>query len=421
MSQILIQGGRVIDPESGLDKVTDVLVVDQDIAKIGKIKPGPETKVIDAKGLVVMPGVIDLHVHLRDMEQAEKETIESGTKAARKGGVTTVFTMPNTKPPLSSVQAIRRYEELLKNARVSVHIAGAITKDLKGKELADLAEYPDLGIQLISDDGFDVNDEGVLESAYRSAKKLGLTLVTHPEMASIGAGGVLNEGVVSKKLGVPGQPNAKEYKAVERGIRMAIGIGARAHFTHISTKESVALVREAKEGSKLITCDATPHHFCLTEAEALRVGTLAKVNPPLRTEEDRLAVIEGLKDGTIDFIVTDHAPHTEADKPNDFLKAAFGISQIETSLAASITELHFHQGMPLLDVIRLMTLAPSKFANLRVGRLKAGYPADITLVDLNTEKTVDRMSFVSKGKNTPFDGKKLKGWPVKTIVHGALY
>ncbi|MBU0706326.1 dihydroorotase [Patescibacteria group bacterium] len=421
MSKILIKGGRVMDPESGLDAVSDVLVEDQDIKEIGRIGPEKDMRVVDATGLIVIPGVIDLHVHLRDMEQAEKETIETGTKAARKGGVTTVYTMPNTKPPLSSAAAIKKYRELLKNARVEVGIIGAITKDLAGRELADFAGYAEPGIKFISDDGFDVNDEALLEQAYKKAMENDLILVTHPEMDSIGAGGVLNEGEVSRKLGVPGQPNEKEYKAVERGIRLAMKTGARAHFTHISTRESVDLVREAKKTSDLISCDATPHHFSLTEAEALRVGTLAKVNPPLRTEADRMAIIIGLKDGTIDFIVTDHAPHTEADKSDDFLKAAFGISQLETSLAASITELHFNQGMALMDVIRLMTLTPSRFAKLRVGRLKAGYPADITLVDLETEKTVDRMSFVSKGKNTPFHGKKLKGWPVKTIVRGAVY
>ncbi len=421
MSKILIKGGRVINPESGLDEITDILVVDQTIKAIGSIETDNDANVIDASGLLVMPGVIDMHVHLRDMEQSEKETIETGTKAARKGGVTTLFTMPNTVPQLCSAKYIQQYQELLKNARVDVHIVGAITKHLDGKELADYSEYVKLGIKFISDDGFDVNDEALLEEAYMKAKEHDLILVTHPEIDSIAKDGVLNEGEVSRKLGVPGQPNKKEYQAIERGIKLALKTGARAHFTHISTKESVELVRHAKKDSNLITCDATPHHFSLTEAEALRIGTLAKVNPPLRTEEDRMAIIMGLKDGTIDFIVTDHAPHTEADKPDDFMKAAFGISQIETSLAASITELHFNQGMALMDVIRLMTLAPAQFSNLRVGRLKEGYPADITLVDLEAEKTVDRMTFVSKGKNTPFHDKQLKGWSVKTIVRGAVY
>ena len=421
MSKILIKGGRVMDPESGLDEVTDVLVVDQEIKAIGQIETDSDAKVIDASGLLVVPGIVDLHVHLRDFEQSDKETIETGTKAARKGGVTTVFTMPNTKPALSTKENILKYRERLKDARIDVEIIGAITKDLAGKELADYAMYRELGIKFISDDGFDINDEALLEEAYKKAKEHYLILVTHPEMSEIGKGGVLNEGEVSKKLGVPGQPNEKEWKAVERGVRLALKTGARAHFTHIGTRESVQLVRQAKKESDLITCDATPHHFSLTEQEALRVGTLAKVNPPLRTEEDRQALLEAIKDGTVSFIVTDHAPHTEEDKGDDFRTAAFGISQIETSLAASITELHFNQGMDLMRVIELMTLAPSKFAHLRVGRLRVGYPADITLVDLEAEREVDRMNFVSKGKNTPFHGKKLKGWPVMTLVRGALY
>ena len=411
----------MIDPESGLDEITDLLVVDEEIKVIGNIETDPDAKVIDARGKLVMPGAIDLHVHLRDMEQADKETVVSGTKAARKGGVTTVFAMPNTRPPLGSREAIERYQELIKDARVETHIIGAITKDLVGKELADIDEYPGLGIRFISDDGYDVNDEALLEEAYKKARQHDLTLITHPEMHDIGQGGVLNEGEVSRQLGVPGQPSAKEFEAVERGIRLALKTGARAHFTHISTKQSVELIRQAKKQTDLITADCTPHHFSLTEQEALRVGTLAKVNPPLRSEEDRQAVIEGLKDGTIDFIATDHAPHTEADKGPDFMKAAFGISQIETSVASSITELHFNQGMSLLFVIRLLSLNAARLLGLRQGRIMEGYPADIVIVDLEEEREVDPSSFVSQGKNTPFVGKKLKGWPVITLVKGEIF
>lgn len=420
MTKILIKGGLVMDPESGLNEITDVLVVDKKIAKIGHIEPQEDMEVVDASGLLVMPGIVDLHVHLRDMEQADKETVESGTKAALNGGITTVFTMPNTKPPLSSKKSILEYQELFKKALVKVHVVGAITKGLEGKELAEISDYPALGIRFISDDGVDVNDEVLLEEAYKLAKKHDLILITHPEMEHVGEGGVINEGVVSRKLGLPGQPNAKEYLAVERGLKLALKTGARAHFTHLSTKESVELIREAKKTSPLITCDATPHHFSLTEQEVLRIGTLAKVNPPLRTEEDRQAVIGGLKDGTIDCIATDHAPHTEDDKSDDFLKAAFGISQLETSLASTLTELHFNQGMELMEVIRLMTLNPAILAGLTVGRIKAGAPADITLVDLSAEKKVDRMSFVSKGKNSVFDGKNLKGWPIRTMIEGHM-
>lgn len=408
-----------MDPETGRDEVTDILIEDDKIAKIGQIEPEDGMNVNDMTGKLIIPGIIDLHVHLRDMEQSEKETIETGTKAARKGGVTTVFCMPNTTPKLDNSETIKKYLELIKNARISVHIVGAISKGLSGQELAEIDSYPDLGIRFITDDGCDIDDEELLEQAYQKARDLGLIVMTHPEMMNIAPNGVVNEGKVSKKLSVPGQPNEKEWKAVERGIRIAIKVGARAHFTHLSTKESVDLIRKAKQTSDLITADATPHHFSLTEDEVLKSGSQAKVNPPLRTEEDRLTVIEGLKDGTLDCIVTDHAPHEK--KTDDLTTSAFGFSELEISLPASITELHFNQGMDLMDVISLMTIKPAKLVNLNVGRLQEGFPADITILDLDEEKVVDSSQFVSKGKNTPFNGKTLKGWPVMTITKGMVF
>jgi dihydroorotase len=421
MSKILLKNGRVMDPETNTDEVADVLIENDKIAKIGRVEESAEMNVIDVTGKLVIPGIVDLHVHLRDMEQAEKETIETGTKAARKGGVTTIFCMPNTAPRLDNSETIKRYLDLVKDARVNVRIIGAISKDLKGKELAELDSYQDFGIRFITDDGADIDDENLLEQAYKKAKDLGLIIMTHPEMMNIAPGGIINEGKISKQLNVPGQPNEKEWKAVERGIRLALKTGARAHFTHLSAGESVDLIRRAKQTSDLITADATPHHFSLTEDEILKQGSQAKVNPPLRTEKDRLAVIEGLKDGTIDAIVTDHAPHTAKDKTDDLAKSAFGFSEIEISLPLAITELHFNQGMDLMDVIGLMTIKPARLANLNVGRLQEGFPADITVVNLNTEKTVDSSQFVSKGKNTPFNGKKLKGWAVMTVMRGMVW
>ena len=257
MSKILLKNGRVIDPANGVDETTDLLIVDQKISQIGEIKEGDGMKVVDCSGKIVMPGAIDLHVHLRDMEQEDKETIETGTLAARKGGVTTVFAMPNTDPQLCSTTAIERYMRLARNSRVNLHVVGAITKHLEGKELANMEAYLNYGIQFVSDDGYDVNDEALLKEAYVKAKELGLGVITHPEMDSIGKGGVVNEGKVSKTLGVPGQPNEKEWKAVERAIRMAKKTGARAHITHISTKESVELVRRAKAEGLPVTSDAT--------------------------------------------------------------------------------------------------------------------------------------------------------------------
>jgi len=421
MSKILLKNGRILDPETNRDEIADVLIVDDKISKIGKIEPENGTNTIDVTGKLVIPGIVDLHVHLRDMEQTDKETVETGTKAARKGGVTTVLCMPNTVPRLDNEKTIKRYLELIKDARVDVHIAGAISKGLNGHELADLGSYHELGIKFITDDGSDIDDEKLLEQAYKKAKELGLIVMTHPEVYTIASNGVVNEGKVSKKLNVPGQPNEKEWKAVERGIRLALKVGTRAHFTHLSTKESVDFIRKAKKTSNLITCDVTPHHFSLTEDEVLKLDGQAKVNPPLRTEADRLALIEAIKDGTVDAIVTDHAPHTDEDKPDNLKRSAFGFSELEISLPLTLTELYKNQKIKLMDVIRLMTINPAKLANLRVGRLQEGFPADITIIDLSTEKTINRNEFVSKGKNTPFHGKPLIGWPVMTVVKGMIF
>lgn len=415
--KILIQNGRVLDPETQRNEIADVLVEDGKIAAIGTNLRAEGVEVLDATGKLVIPGMIDLHVHLRDMDQAHKETIESGTRAALAGGVTTVFAMPNTSPPLDNKTSIQRYQKRIKeSAQVNVHVIGAITQGLPGKALAKLEVYPELGIQFISDDGFDVEDEELLEQAYRKAKALGLILITHPEMHSIAPQGVINEGVVSRHLDLPGQPNEKEWRAVERGLRLIEKTGARGHFTHVSTRESVELLRQAKAKGLPVTCDSTPHHFSLTEEAVLTHGSLAKVNPPLRTEADRQAIIAGLKDGTIDLIATDHAPHSKQDKGEDLKQAAPGLSLLDTAMASILTELHFNQGIPLIEVIRLMTLAPAKLAHLKSGRLQVGAPAEIIIVDLDEERTVDWSRFYSKGKNTPFQGMRLRGWPLQTFI-----
>ncbi len=422
MSKLLIKGGRILDPASGRDEIADILIEDEKIYEINPSGSQLDAEAVDASGKLVIPGVIDLHVHLRDLEQAYKETIESGTAAALHGGVTTVFTMPNTQPKLDCADTIKEYLELIRNnAKVNVHVVAAITKSLKGEALAELEAYPDLSVWFITDDGCDVDDEKLLQQAYAKAKGLGLTLMTHPEMHSIAPDGVVNEGMVSEKLGIPGQPNEKEYKAVERGIRLSKKTGAKAHFTHLSAKESIELIRQAKKETDLVTCDATPHHFSLTEDLVLEKGGLAKVNPPLRTEEDRQAIIDGIKDGTVDAIVTDHAPHSMEEKEADISKAAFGFSEVELLIPATLNELYYKQGMELMDVVRLMTSNPAKLAKLKSGKIQSGAPADLTIIDLDLEKKVNHEEMVSKGKNTPFDGMTLKGWPVMTIYKGKVY
>ena len=425
--KLLIKNGRVIDPETKFDEISDILIEDGIITAITPIgspigsPTDPQSETIDAKGKLVIPSAIDLHVHLRDLDQSYKETIETGTRAALKGGVGTILAMPNTKPTLDCTENIKKYQEIIKkDAKIDVLIAGAITQGLKGNKLADLEAYKSLGIKFITDDGFDVNDEKLLEEAYVQAKELDLIVATHPEIDSIAPDGVMNEGKISQKLGVPGQPNEKEWKAVERGIRLAKKTGARAHMTHLSTKESIELVRQAKKETDLITCDATPHHFMLTEDVVEKLGGIAKVNPPLRTEEDRMAVIEGIKDGTVDALITDHAPHRLEEKNTDLMKAAYGFTGLEILIPTAITELYYNQKIDLMRVIELLTINPAKLANLDVGRIQVGNPTNITIIDLDTEKKVDSTQFISKGKSTPFNGIALKGWPIATIYRGKI-
>lgn len=423
MAKLLINNGRVIDPASGRDEVLDVLIEGGVIKEISeRIEVTGDLELYDADGKWVIPGVIDLHVHLRDLNQANKETIETGTMAARKGGVTTVFAMPNTVPRLDNTETIKDYQNLIDDyAAVETHIVGAITEHLLGEKLAALNSYKQHGITMVSDDGYDVNNEGLLKDAYKKCKKLGLLLVTHPEMTSIAPDGVINEGVVSEELKVPGQPNEKEWKAVERGIKLALKTGARAHFTHVSTKESLELVREAKKESDLITCDVTPHHITFTDELVLKEHGMAKVNPPLRSEADRQALIEGIKDGTVDAIATDHAPHTREEKLHKLTEAAFGFVGLETLIPSVLTQLHIKEGIDLLTIIRLMTIGPATIAGLDTGRIAEGARADLTIIDPEMEEKVNPHDFVSKGRNTPFEGMILKGWPVATIYKGEVY
>ncbi len=426
--KLLIKNGRIIDPATKTDEQSDILIEDGIITTITPIgspigsPTDPQLETIDATGKLIIPSAIDLHVHLRDFEQSYKETIATSTKAAWKGGISTVLAMPNTKPPLDCEENIKKYQEIIKNdGEVEVLIAGAITQGLKGNKLADLESYKSLGIKFITDDGFDVNDEGLLEEAYRKAKELDLIVLTHAEIDSIAPDGVMNEGEISKKLGVPGQPNEKEWRAVERGIRLAIKTGTQAHMTHLSTKESIELVRQAKGETELITCDATPHHFMLTEDIVEKLGGIAKVNPPLRTEEDRMAVIGGIKDGTVDALITDHAPHSNEEKNTNLMKAAYGFTGLEILIPTVITELYHNQKIDLMRVIELLTINPARLADLDVGSIQVGKPANITIIDLNTEKKVDTSTFESKGKSTPFDEMSLKGWPVMTAYKGKIY
>jgi len=422
MGKLLIKNGRVVDGASNRDEATDLLIEDGKIVAMGANLSDATAEVFDATGKVVMPGAVDLHVHLRDLDQAHKETVATGTAAALKGGVTTLFAMANTVPRLDGAEVIKKYQQIIAvNAVVETHVVGGITQKLEGKALAPIEDYPALGIKAISDDGYDVRDEAVLEEAYAVCQKLDLLLITHPEMHDMAVDGVMNEGSVSAELGVPGQPSEKEWKAVERGVKLALKYKVRAHFTHLTCSESVDLIREAKKQSDLITADVTPHHIMLTDEILRKIGGMGKVNPPLRTEADRQALIEGIKDGTVDCIVTDHAPHSLEEKQKPIPEAAFGFTGLETMIPVTITELHHKQGMPLVDVIGLLTSAPAGIVQIDRGQIREGATANLTIVDLDAEKAVEAASFASKGKNTPFEGMLLKGWPETTVYRGTLY
>lgn len=440
MEPILIKGGRVIDPTQSVDKISDVLIVDGAIRGIGQNLAAPEGAiVIDAKGLVVCPGFVDLHCHLREPGFEYKETIATGTLAAARGGFTTVCAMPNTNPPMDTRSTI---DYVLAKAREEGHVRvlpiGCVTKGSLGKELAEMGELAEAGAIGFSDDGHPVYDTNIMRQALSYASGFGLPIINHCEEPGLFKGGAMNEGWVANRLGIKGIPNSAEEVMVSRDISLAELTGGRYHAAHLSTAGSLNLVRDAKAKGLNVTCEVTPHHLTLTDVVILgseqpyssesafdalsprSYDTFGKVNPPLRAKNDVSAMIEGLKDGTIDFIATDHAPHSRVDKECTFQDAAFGISVIETALGQVMSLVHAGKiELPLL--IEKLTASPAKFLRRDdLGTLKEGMPADVTVFDPYAEWVVDPDKFASKGKNTPLRGRKLKGQIVATIVGGEV-
>lgn len=434
--QVLIKGGRIVDPSQGMDQVADLLVKNGVVHAIeGNIDPPDSCDVIYASGLVVSPGFIDLHCHLREPGFEDKETIATGTAAAAKGGFTTVCAMPNTSPTMDTWATV---EYVLRKARdeasVRVLAIGCITKGSLGKELAEMGELAEAGVIGFSDDGHPVTDSNIMRQALAYSSSQGLPIINHCEEPALFNGGSMNESWVSNRLGIKGIPNSAEDVMVSRDISLAELTGGRYHVAHLSTTGALDLVRRAKErGLDNVTCEVTPHHLTLTDETVLgqhhgdtafeplntsAYDTFAKVNPPLRVEADRLAMIQGLKEGTIDFIATDHAPHNRTDKMCTFQQAAFGISVLETALGQLMSLVH-HKDIDLPLLIEKLTLGPAKFlARSDIGTLKVGAQADITIIDPDKEWVVDAESFLSKGKNTPIDGATLKGQVVATLVGG---
>jgi len=428
---LLITCGRLLDPSQRLDKIGDLLIAENKIAQLGDKGsiPSQGVPVLDATGMVVCPGFIDLHCHLREPGFEEKETIATGTRAAAKGGFTTVCCMPNTNPPLDNQAAIDYVKSKAHTEGVvNVFPVGCITKDNKGEELAEMNELARAGVIGFSDDGNPVMNSRIMRHALDYSSSLDLIVIDHCEDKALTNGGLINEGSIATRLGLKGMPAAAEEIMVARDLALAQLTGARLHIAHVSTEGSVDLIRRAKDKGIAVTAEVTPHHLILTQERVIgkqpssAYDTNAKVNPPLRTEKDINALITGLKERVIDAIATDHAPHTLVDKMCEFGLAAFGISGLETAFGCLMTLVHDGK-LELTTLVSKLTIEPaqitgSKFSEL--GTLKIDSQADITLFDPNKEWIVDINEFTSKGKNSPFNGYQFKGKVMVTIVGGKI-
>jgi dihydroorotase len=423
MSSLLIRNGTIVDPSQSLEARRDLLIKDGRIAAVEEEIEGEDVEVFDARGFVVAPGFIDLHTHLREPGFEYKETIETGARAALAGGFTSVCCMPNTKPvnDNSSVTSFIIEQSRLAGL-ANVFPIGAITQGSKGEQLAEIGEMKKAGIVAISDDGRPVCDAGLMRRAMEYSRDFDLPVVDHCEDCTISPGWAMHEGEYSALLGLKGLSGAAEDLHVARDIRLAEITGARVHIAHISTARSVEIVREAKRLGLTVTCEVTPHHFTLTDAEVYRrnYDTNTKMAPPLRPQSDLEAIIEGLRDGTIDAIATDHAPHHANEKMLEFDHAPNGITGLETAVSLTLDRLVNRGLISLTRMVELLSYNPARIFNLHRGTLKVGREADVTIFDPQLQIKVDASRFQSKSRNTPFDGWVLKGAPVAAIVGGRL-
>jgi len=419
--KLLIKGGRILDPANGVDITGDILVEDGKIIETGKKIAAKANETINAAGKLVVPGLIDIHVHLREPGLEAKETIATGTRAAARGGFTSIACMPNTKP-VADNQAVIEFIKVraAQSGVVNVFPIGAITKESRGAELAEIGDMKSVGVVALSDDGQPVANSDVMRRAMEYARMFDLPIISHSEDKDLVAEGVMNEGYMSTVLGLKGINRAAEEVMVARDIILSEVTGCPVHIAHISTAGSVRLVRAAKARGVKVTAEATPHHFTLTDEAVQGYDTATKVNPPLRTAEDVAAVKTGLADGTIDIIATDHAPHTQEEKDVEYNYAPFGMVGLETAIGLVFKELIEPGVLTLAEAIAKMTINPARLLRLNKGTLTAGADADITIIDPELEEEVRIEELASKGKNTPFAGWNLKGLPVATIVGGRV-
>jgi dihydroorotase len=417
----LISGGRVVDPSSGRDEVTDVLLENGLVSSVeAAIEEEKGTKRLDATGLLVLPGMIDMHCHLREPGFEYKETIASGTAAAVKGGITSVMCMANTDPVNDCASVTSRIRSRASEAALArVYPVGTVTRGMNGEALSEMGELADAGCVAVSDDGYPVRGGEIMRRAIEYSAAFGMFVIDHAEDLDIAGEGVMHEGAVSTRLGLEGIPSASEVSGIARDIALLREFGGRVHVAHVSTRAGVDLIRTAKKDGLSLTAETCPHYFTLTHEAVVGYRTEAKVKPPLRTEEDVRGVIEGLADGTIEVIATDHAPHHRDEKDVEFDLAAFGISGLETALPLTL-ELVREGRLSLSDAVAKWTSNPARIAGLPGGSLSRGMPADVIVVDPDKDWTVDPHSYLSRGRNTPFAGRNVKGEVVCTFVGGRM-
>lgn len=419
MKDLLIKNAQVVSPANNLNEKYDILIKDGLVAQLGSDIQADNCDVIDATGLYAIPGLVDMHVHLRDPGYTDKEDIITGCKAAAAGGVTSLLAMPNTNPTTDNPQTVKYILEKAKNADARVYVSASITKGLKSEEPTDIEALKNAGAVALSDDGRPVVNTQFLSDAMKKAPQLGMSVVAHCEDLFLADDGKINEGEVSEKLGVKGIPASAEDCGTAREIALAAALDVPVHICHVSTKTSVALIRDAKARGVKVTAETAPHYFSLTDRELLRGDADYRMNPPLRTQADVQAIIKGLQDGALDAIATDHAPHTPEDK-SDFVKAPNGSIGMETSLAVGITYLVKTGLLSFSQLIEKMSVNPADILNINAGKIDVGENADIALVDLNEEWIVDENKLHGKSKNTPFKGMKLFGKVKRTIFGGKV-